>query len=284
MARRVTDSEEESVSRIVKARVKALDKRDPVRLALGALIRDSEPLPIIMDHTRPFGIVTPKQFMRRSVNPEARIEKAVHSTGVIHEDDTMAVAARALADRDAPFMPVAREGGKLAGAVRAKDVIHHLTHLDGHAASYTREVPFLSRTETLGDAIHHFAGTNAPILPVIDANGRVESVLRARDLLGAIFNPQRRPAGHVDFAMAEDHSRLELPVAHFMTASYRELKPDAGVDACLQALRDFTAVVVAAGTDVRGVLTPLDLVKGAGGEVPMTESELRIVPKRQPPR
>ncbi len=279
MVRRGETSERDPVTRLVKPRVRVLDKREPVRHALGAITDRRDLYPIVADHGAPYGIVTARGFMRRSMDADARIEKHAHATGKIDEETTVQEAARVLAERHAPFMPVTRSG-HLAGAVRAVDIAAAIRP-EGAAESVTHVVPLLAESDTIGAAIHHFTTTHSPILPVIDASGRVVAILQDRDLLPAIFGAERRPAGHLDFSMAEHESILDLPIKSFTVAQFSRVAPQADMADVQEGLEAYGSVVVASDTDVRGVITPLDLLRGTQPGEP-TATELRIVPKRGP--
>ncbi|HWG89892.1 MAG TPA: CBS domain-containing protein [Candidatus Thermoplasmatota archaeon] len=253
------------IDHLVETDFKAVDKRDGVAAATGYLLGDTDRVPIVTDHERPWGVLNERGFMRTRVHPYERVENYTLGTGALTTDLTLEETVRRMAAASVDHFPV-EERGRLIGYVSALRVLEEL-EVDLPAHRLLDEVPHLREDQSAGDAIHFFHDTKVAVLPVVDASGHLAAVLHRRDIVPIGLNNDRGLGGRT-YAGGERNHFSDIEVKGLMETSYGTVRPNDAFDHVVEVLKQFRAAVVVDEQDrPLGVITPTGAVKRIAPEL-----------------
>ncbi|HVL48000.1 MAG TPA: CBS domain-containing protein [Candidatus Thermoplasmatota archaeon] len=235
-----------------------VDKREPVSSVAGWLKGEARDRPLVADRGRPWGILNLRRLTKSALPARERLERLAIGTGVVAEDATLEEVARALTDHAVDHMPVGDQR-RAAGYVSALDVARALG-VDGIAASDALvEVPALAEDQSMGEALHHFHEVSVDALPVVDARGRVRSILRRRALFEAGLNRDRADGRAMP---GNPPGVLSGPVRDFATDAWEGVRAGAPGGVLLEALEDWgDAPVVDGEGRLVGMASPVSLLR-----------------------
>lgn len=233
---------------------KAVDKRDELSSVFGYLRGDHGNVPLVLDHGKPYGVLNERALARTRLDPREHIGSFVVGTRTLAPDATIEDALDVIATSHIPVVPVTRKGKELVGYVTALDLLDAIAAPRGaRAAELAREAPVLTKSASVGEALHEMQRTGAPAIPVVREDGRLLGLVTRRRLLPLMMDARpdgRKPPGsHVD-ARAGD-------IAGYVEADVETVLASATFEDVRDALkRGGVAVVLAPDGAPRGILTP----------------------------
>lgn len=228
------------LSTYLRTDFKAVDKRDAVSSVTGWLTGQTNKVPIVVDHDKPYGIVNERALMARSLDMNAHLDQFTLNTRALPLDATAEEARARMAQHRAAFLPIADERGQLVGYVRAIDLARE--SINGQIAKELAvQVTQLREDQTMGDALHAFSKEYVEFLPVLRRDGRVSGVLSRSDVLRLeleVGNKGRLDAGGEKLRLFED------AVSGFMDEAPAVLPPDTDSATVLETLDDAGYAIV----------------------------------------
>jgi len=243
---------------------------------------------VIMDDGEYRGLITPRQLLSGSVDPDAKADGYVwHVARVRRLDDVRTVAAR-MVGSVTRVLPVF-EGDELVGLVTAEGILEAVQPFLGVLSVrdvFTEDPETLSPDTTIGQALHEFREHGVGHFPVVgirevgrppeerereEGESGVEKlvgVLSIRDVLGFVGREMERASGgtpgdfggpgsgrsgvsHGGFGeRAGDIDRmLDVPVENVMTDTTATTGPEASLDDAVAEMLDLGISSLVVATD-----------------------------------
>lgn len=233
---------------------RSVDKRDNVGKVIGWLRGEAKARPIVVDGRRAFAVINIRPFMSNTVHHDTRIDKVAQPVRVLTPDATSDAVLDAFADSLAPYLPVQGDNDP-AGYVDPIDVLEHIVReeelVEMEARDAMRTVEFLHPGDKLSVAAERFAQLPAGDWAV-EKGGRIVGSLPRRVLV-RVQDRSDHAAGQFD-RRAGEVDLWEEPVEGYMENRWGHVKPEAGFEEVVAALRDYGTVFVHG--DVEGLITP----------------------------
>lgn len=242
---------------LVRTDYKEVDKRDGIHAVMGWVRGDTDTLPIVTDHGKPFGLVNDRALMGRKLDHHAKIEPYTLTTRALPPTATVDEVIERMAEYRAAHLPVANDG-KLLGYVSVVDLLREVG-VDRTAGDLCVPVRVLREDQTLGEALHAFNQEYVDHLPVADGKGRVMAVLPRRRVI--IMGDNALARGRKD-AVGNKFRYIDDPIHGFTDAAVT-LPPNATAEEILEAVEDFGYVLVKekSGDRLVGIITPETLAR-----------------------